>query len=140
MMIQAQIMKAVKAGAGAGGGGTGEFLSGLFGSAKGNVFSHGQSMTAYAKGGIVTKPTIFPMSNGTGLMGEAGPEAVMPLTRSANGKLGVQAEGSSEGRDINITLVDERSKVKTSKDEIVMVVANDYANNGIIRKTIKGVR
>ena len=47
----------------------------------------------YAYGGIVNKPTLFPMANGAGLMGEAGPEAIMPLKRGKNGKLGVQSSG-----------------------------------------------
>ena len=71
------------------GGGGGGFLSGLFGSANGNVFSGG-NVVPFARGGIVNGPTLFPMSGQkTGLMGEAGPEAVMPLTRLSNGKLGV---------------------------------------------------
>ena len=50
----------------------------------------------YANGGVVGSPTTFPMSGGkTGLMGEAGPEAIMPLKRGANGKLGVQMEGGA---------------------------------------------
>ena len=67
------------------------FFGGLFGSADGNVFQNGR-IKPFANGGIVNKPTIFPMANGTGLMGEAGPEAIMPLTRK-NGKLGVQGSG-----------------------------------------------
>ena len=71
-------------------------------SANGNVFSNG-SIQAYANGGVVGGPTYFPMSGGqTGLMGEAGPEAIMPLKRGANGKLGVQAEGGRSGDVINI--------------------------------------
>jgi len=51
-------------------------------------------MLKYANGGVVGSPTTFPMSGGkTGLMGEAGPEAIMPLKRGSNGKLGVQMEG-----------------------------------------------
>jgi hypothetical protein len=77
------------------GGGGGNILGSLFGSANGNVFSGGSQVQAYANGGVVNGPTMFPMSgNKTGLMGEAGPEAIMPLKRGANGKLGVQAEGS----------------------------------------------
>ncbi len=50
----------------------------------------------FADGGVVSRPTEFPMmGGGTGLMGEAGPEAIMPLKRGKNGKLGVQAEGGS---------------------------------------------
>jgi chromosome segregation ATPase len=61
--------------------------------ANGNAFSNGK-VTAFATGGVVDKPTMFPMANGAGLMGEAGPEAIMPLKRGKNGKLGVQTEGS----------------------------------------------
>jgi hypothetical protein len=68
--------------------------------ANGNVFSGGSQVQAYANGGIVNSPTMFPMNgNKTGLMGEDGPEAIMPLKRGANGKLGVQAEGSGKGGD-----------------------------------------
>jgi phage-related minor tail protein len=50
----------------------------------------------HADGGVVGSPTTFPMTGGrTGLMGEAGPEAIMPLKRGANGKLGVQMEGGA---------------------------------------------
>ena len=65
-------------------------LPGLSASAKGNVFAQ-NGIVPFAQGGIVDKPTIFPFANGTGLMGEAGPEAIMPLTRGADGKLGVEA-------------------------------------------------
>lgn len=61
--------------------------------ANGGVFGPGGQVTAFATGGIVTKPTIFPFARGVGLMGEAGPEAIMPLTRTASGKLGVEAAG-----------------------------------------------
>ena len=66
-------------------------------SANGNVFSNG-NLVPYADGGVVGGPTYFPMNDGrTGLMGEAGPEAIMPLKRGKDGKLGVQAEGGSDG-------------------------------------------
>src|SRR4029077_7987935 len=49
------------------------------------------------------RPTFFPMANGgMGLMGEAGPEAVMPLTRTATGQLGVQASGGGGGVIVNV--------------------------------------
>lgn len=60
----------------------------------------------FAKGGIVTRPTIFPFKNGTGLMGEAGPEAVMPLKQLSGGRLGVSATGMGSGPTINI--IDQR--------------------------------
>jgi phage-related minor tail protein len=68
---------------------------GLF--ANGGAFSQG-NVIPFAKGGaftnsIVSSPTIFPFAKGTGLMGEAGPEAIMPLKRGPNGSLGVQMTG-----------------------------------------------
>ena len=70
-------------------------------SANGNVFSRG-SLVPYANGGIVGSPTYFPMAGGrTGLMGEAGPEAIMPLKRGKNGKLGVAAEGGQQSVVVN---------------------------------------
>ncbi len=64
-------------------------------SENGNVFSNG-NLVPYADGGVVGGPTYFPMAGGrTGLMGESGPEAIMPLKRGKNGKLGVQADGGS---------------------------------------------
>lgn len=68
--------------------------------ANGASFSQGRVMP-FARGGVVSGPTNFPMRNGTGLMGEAGPEAIMPLSRGADGKLGVRAES---GRAINIVM------------------------------------
>jgi hypothetical protein len=71
---------------------------GFFGFEDGGAFSGGSQVQAYADGGVVGSPTTFPMAGGkTGLMGEAGPEAIMPLKRGANGKLGVQMEGGSQG-------------------------------------------
>jgi len=58
-----------------------------FNNAMGNAFFHGK-VSRFAKGGIISKPNLFNM----GLMGEAGPEAIMPLTRH-NGRLGVDASG-----------------------------------------------
>ena len=72
------------------------------GFAKGGVF-HGGQLNAYAKGGIVDSPTFFKFANGgqmaNGLMGEAGPEAIMPLKRGADGSLGVQANGLRDAMD-----------------------------------------
>ena len=78
-----------------------DFITGLF-MANGGAFSNGSQVTAYANGGVVGSPTMFKHSGGLGLMGEAGPEAIMPLKRGSNGKLGVQVDGKSGG---NITVV-----------------------------------
>jgi hypothetical protein len=58
--------------------------------ANGRVFAQ-NGIQPFARGGIVDRPTLFPFAKGTGLMGEAGPEAIMPLKRGADGKLGVAA-------------------------------------------------
>ncbi len=68
--------------------------------ANGGAFSQGRVMP-FAKGGIVGAPTAFPMRGGMGLMGEAGPEAIMPLARGPDGRLGVQAGG---GRAVNVVM------------------------------------
>ena len=70
--------------------------------ANGNVIDAGNTIKEYARGGIVNKPTLFPMANGMGLMGEAGPEAIMPLKRGANGKLGVQSSGGVGNIVVNV--------------------------------------
>lgn len=66
------------------------------GFADGGVFNSG-GLTPFASGGVVSGPTLFQFADGgttkNGLMGEAGPEAIMPLTRGNNGKLGVEAHG-----------------------------------------------
>ena len=67
----------------------------LFGGAfeKGGSFAQGRVMP-FANGGVVSGPTTFPMRGGRrGLMGEAGPEAIMPLSRGPDGRLGVRAQG-----------------------------------------------
>ena len=77
-----------------GGGSTGNILGSLFGFQKGGAFSAG-NIIPFANGGVVGSPTMFGMSGGrTGLMGEAGPEAIMPLKRGAGGKLGVEGGGN----------------------------------------------
>ena len=58
--------------------------------AGGGVIQEGR-VRPFAAGGVVAAPTYFPMSGGTGLMGEAGPEAILPLKRGADGNLGVAA-------------------------------------------------
>lgn len=75
-------------------------VSGAMPFADGGAFTQGRVMP-FAKGGVVGSPTYFPMRGATGLMGEAGPEAIMPLRRGADGKLGVASAGG--GRPVNVT-------------------------------------
>ena len=74
---------------------------------KGSVFSGG-SVTPFAKGGVVSGPTNFGLrGGGLGLMGEAGPEAIVPLARGADGRLGIRGGGGGTVTvNMNITTPD----------------------------------
>lgn len=84
-----------------GGGGLGGIFGGGSGGAAGasSAINFGKSITGFAKGGVVKSPTLFQFADGGqfGVMGEAGAEAVMPLKRGPDGRLGV--EQVSEGGD-----------------------------------------
>lgn len=61
----------------------------------------------FARGGVVDRPVLFPFARGVGLMGEAGPEAIMPLRRTRDGRLGVEANGGGAvSVTVNITSPD----------------------------------
>lgn len=66
-------------------------------------------VTAFAKGGVVAAPTYFPTSTGTALAGEAGPEAILPLSRSADGTLGLAGNAAPISVTFNVTATDARS-------------------------------
>jgi len=77
---------------------------GIKGFAKGGVFENGNQITAYAKGGVVNRPTMFAMggAGNFGIMGEGGnPEAILPLKRR-NGVLGVEGGGNSNNVVVNV--------------------------------------
>lgn len=77
--------------------------------ADGAGFAQGRVMP-FAQGGIVSGPTHFAMRNGLGLMGEAGPEAIMPLARGPDGKLGVRGgAGGVTNVVVNIQTPDAQS-------------------------------
>jgi phage-related minor tail protein len=87
--------------------GIGSLLSNLLsGGGRLLPFANGGVMGApyvrpFAAGGVLTAPAMFPISGGLGLAGEAGPEAILPLSRGSDGRLGVRAES---GRPISVTL------------------------------------
>ncbi|KAF0677420.1 phage tail tape measure protein [Profundibacterium mesophilum] len=64
-------------------------------------FAQGRVMP-FAKGGVVSGPVAFPMQGGTGLMGEAGPEAIMPLARGPDYRLGVR--GGAGARPVTVVM------------------------------------
>ncbi|SUD43813.1 phage tail tape measure protein, lambda family [Pseudomonas fluorescens] len=141
-----------------------EVLAGWSGvtQAKGGAWSGGVQM--FADGGaftnsIVSKPTAFGMANGkTGVMGEAGEEAIMPLTRTSSGKLGVMAMGGggAGGTLINVEVhIDGDGNASSSSDdpgydlfgkELATFVEQKYQElrtkdmrqGGVINKAIKG--
>ncbi len=82
-------------------------FSGMFkASANGNVISS-PALSAYS-GSVVSSPTVFPFANGIGLMGEAGAEAILPLKRGSNGKLGVSMDGGGGVTVQNYYTIDAR--------------------------------
>lgn len=76
-------------------------FGGVTANAKGGVYNS-PGLSAYS-GQIVSKPTLFPFARGAGLMGEAGPEAILPLRRGIDGKLGVVAASGPTGGEVNQT-------------------------------------
>ena len=81
--------------------------------ALGNVVANNK-IVPYAKGGLITRPTLFPLADGAALAGEAGVEAIMPLRRGRDGKLGVEASG---GMSNNIVVNVDASGSSVEGDE-----------------------
>ena len=77
--------------------------------ALGNAYGK-TGIVPFAKGGIVDKPTIFPFAKGVGLMAEAGPEAIVPLKRGRDGKLGVAGGGGTT--TVNVSVDAKGTKVE----------------------------
>ncbi len=116
----------------AGGGSSFTYDSGYFGTignANGGVYNS-PGLSAYS-GTVVNSPTLFPFASGMGLMGEAGPEAILPLERGSDGRLGVVSTGKSSG-NVNIVnnITVESSNGDTAKDRqtgstIGMMIKNE---------------
>jgi lambda family phage tail tape measure protein len=136
--------------------------TGMYAQAMGGAWSGGVQM--FADGGaftnsVVSKPTAFGMANGkTGIMGEAGEEAIMPLTRTTSGKLGVMSMGGggAGSTQINVEVhIDGDGNASSSSDdpgydlfgkELATFVEQKYQElrtkdmrqGGVINKAIKG--
>lgn len=114
----------------------GSIVKSLFGSttvanAKGGVYSS-PSLSAYS-GGVYDSPQLFAFANGAGVFGEAGPEAIMPLKRGKDGKLGVSAEGG--GGDVTVIVnnnTDAQTRTEKRSDgrggSIIEVVVEQAVN------------
>ena len=110
----------------------------IMASANGNVFS-GAGISAYS-GSVVDKPTLFPFARGIGLMGEAGPEAILPLTR-VNGRLGVQAQGGAPSITVNVINAPVGTQVQQRQDGnggMTLDVIVEQIEGGIARNVQRG--
>jgi phage-related minor tail protein len=77
----------------------------------------------FAKGGVIASPIAFPLGGGTGIAGESGAEAIMPLARGPDGRLGVAASGSSGVNvTVNVTATDVES-FRRSETQIAALLA-----------------
>ncbi len=119
--------------------------------AKGNAFDRGR-LASFARGGaltnsIVDRPTLFPMADGAGLMGESGPEAVLPLTRLANGDLGVSMPGGAPLAAGGTTIVYNIQAPGADREGLRAVIAElhrlgarqDYLDRTIDRRAVNAV-
>ena len=94
-----------------------------FGFASGSAFNHAMPVP-FAQGGVISSPVSFPLGNGsTAIAGERGAEAIMPLTRGPDGRLGVKAEGGGASPSItfNITTPDADSFRRTESQIAAML-------------------
>jgi lambda family phage tail tape measure protein len=136
-----------------GGGGTGGLIGNLIGgafvapNATGNAFMGG-NVVPFADGGVVSAPTLFPMRGSqTGLMGEAGPEAIMPLKRTKSGKLGVAMEGGGAQAPVfnmsysfqgGVTQADLARAVPVIVEQTKQSVIDSVQRGGSIAKVFRG--
>jgi hypothetical protein len=123
MLIIAPLLRSLQSlFSGGGGGGLLGVASSLsktvgFGvNAMGNVYAQ-NGIQKFARGGIVDKPTMFPFAKGIGLMGEAGPEAIMPLRRGRDGRLGVQATNGGGGVSVVVNVDAGGSNVQGNNNQ-----------------------
>lgn len=102
--------------------GIGSMLGSVTANADGNAIADGRVLP-FAKGGVVSSPLLFPLRGGTGLAGEAGAEAILPLRRGADGRLGVATEGGGAMNiTFNVTATDAAS-FRRSESQIAAMLA-----------------
>lgn len=88
-----------------------------------NIFAAANpTLTTFAKGGVIAAPSYFPLGQGMGLAGEAGPEAIMPLQRGPDGRLGVAGGGGSVNVTFNVTATDARSFAASEAEVSAMLL------------------
>src|SRR5690606_22254499 len=89
-----------------------------------NIFTAtNPAVTPFAKGGVIASPSYFPLGRGLGLAGEAGPEAIMPLQRGPDGRLGVAGGGGGAVHvTFNVTASDARSFAASEAEVSAMLL------------------
>lgn len=101
-------------------------FGGLVPFARGGVIAGG-AVQPFASGGIVSSPTYFPMRGGLGLMGERGAEAIMPLARGPDGRLGVRTGGAAAPQ-VNVTIqATDLASFKGSEAQVAAALARAVA-------------
>lgn len=74
------------------------------GALAGGVGRGGATITGFADGGVVSRPTFFGANGSVGLMGERGAEAILPLARGPDGRLGVTTNGAARSTNVTINI------------------------------------
>ena len=105
--------------------------------AKGGAWQNG--LQTFAKGGVVTQPTLFNHKTGKGLMGEAGPEAIVPLKRDKDGNLGISMNGNA-GNSYSSTIVINAqtgtAQVKSDTNYSALAKRLDEQIRGVVLSTL----
>lgn len=82
----------------------------------------------FAKGGVVSRATLFSMGQGLGVAGEAGPEAILPLRRSSDGRLGVAAGGGAQPVTITFNVIaTDAASFKRSETQLAAMLQRSLA-------------
>jgi phage-related minor tail protein len=86
----------------------------------------------FAKGGVIATPSYFPLGNALGVAGERGAEAILPLARGTDGRLGVRAESSRAPLAVNVNI--------SAQDAASFRRSEAYLSGMITRAVARGER
>lgn len=98
----------------------------------GSVIGSGLNVMPFAKGGVVAAPGYFPLGNALGIAGERGAEAILPLARGADGRLGVRAESTRAPLAVNVNI--------SAQDAASFRRSEAYLSGMIARAVARGER
>jgi phage-related minor tail protein len=127
-------------------------MKSIGGFADGGAFSGGQSVSVNATGNVFDKPTMFSGNGRLNVMGEAGPEAVMPLKRLGNGRLGIESNGSQGGNNtvinnnMSVTIgsvnsdEEKQQLMKAMRDQMIatakQTMSNEMRQGGMLNRRV----